>query len=78
MSARRRSALPLAAIALAAVAALAPRRADAQVLQRFTLRGELGATVMLADLQRDLLGYDFGAQGTLRVGFTLTLSLIHI
>ena len=72
MSARRRRLAALATVTLAGLGTLAPQRAEAQVLQRFTLRGELGATAMLADLQRDVLGYGFGAQGTLRLGFTLT------
>ncbi len=69
MKTRRR--LGLAALAALAATGLGAGEAEAQVLQRFTLRGELGLTAMVTDVQRDLLGYGFGAQGTLRLGFSL-------
>jgi outer membrane protein OmpA-like peptidoglycan-associated protein len=51
--------------------AFAPRAASAQVLQRFTLRGELGAGTMLTDHQRADLGYDLAVQGSVRPAFAV-------
>lgn len=49
----------------------APRRAEAQVAQRFAVHVEGGAGTMLASYQRDALGYGLMAQGALRLAFTI-------
>jgi outer membrane protein OmpA-like peptidoglycan-associated protein len=64
----RRSAF---AVALAA-GLLAPSAADAQVISRFSLRGEVGAGVMISSLQRSDLGLDAAhVQVTGRLGFNV-------
>ena len=62
--------MKLPTLGLAVGALLAARPADAQVLSRFSLRGEFGAGMMTPTVQRSTLGYD-GAhlQATGRVGF---------
>ncbi|MBI5513076.1 MAG: OmpA family protein [Deltaproteobacteria bacterium] len=73
MTVRNRSGQALVVSAATLAFALAAGRAEAQVLQRFALRGEAGAGIMLPELQRAQLGYD-GAhlQLTGRLGFNLT------
>jgi outer membrane protein OmpA-like peptidoglycan-associated protein len=57
---------------LALATCLAPAVADAQVLERFALRGEAGVGTMFPQHQRDVLGYDsVGIQATGRLGFTI-------
>jgi outer membrane protein OmpA-like peptidoglycan-associated protein len=70
----------------AALLAGAPSRAEAQVLQRFALRGEVGVGTMLSSYQRNTetqqyggnaMGYDnLNIQATLRLGFTLIDPLV--
>lgn len=69
------------ALLLGAAAFGAPRAADAQVLQRFALRAEVGAGTMISDYQRNTdpqqyggnrLGFDSVAvNATVRLAFTL-------
>lgn len=57
-----------AALALVCVAS----NADAQVLQRFALRGELGAGTMISEHQRTVLGYDSAhVQANARLAFNI-------
>ncbi|TAK28600.1 MAG: hypothetical protein EPO40_13215 [Myxococcaceae bacterium] len=48
-----------------------PRRADAQVAQRFAVHAEGGAGTMLPAYQRDTLGYGVMVQGAARLAFTV-------
>ncbi len=62
---------------IAAVAVCASSStANAQVLQRFALRGELGIGTMLSADQRDVQAYSLALQGSLRVGFTVIDPLV--
>lgn len=60
--------------ALAAIA-LSTRGANAQVLQRFALRGELGVGTMLSLDQRQAQQYELALQATGRLGFSLVDAL---
>ena len=66
-------ALRVHVLALAATAAvLAPSAAEAQVISRFSLRGELGAGLMISSLQRSALALDSAhVQATGRIGFNV-------
>lgn len=64
---------------LTAIAAtqIVPNTANAQILERFALRGEAGAGTMFPTHQRNVLGYDsVNFQGTGRLGFTLFEPLV--
>jgi outer membrane protein OmpA-like peptidoglycan-associated protein len=67
------SKITLAFAAPVALAALTfAERSDAQVLQRFALRGELGAGTMLSEHQRAVLGYDsVHVQANARLAFNV-------
>ncbi len=66
-------ALRVHAFALAATAAmLAPSAAEAQVVSRLSLRGELGSGLMISSLQRSALALDSAhVQATGRIGFNV-------
>ncbi len=57
-------------LGIALGAPLATPTAHAQIINRFSLRGELGAGIMTPSVQRDALGYDgLHLQATGRIGF---------
>lgn len=66
----------IAALAAAGALLFMGQRADAQVLQRFAIRGELGIGTMLSSDQRQAQGYSLALQGSLRVGFTIIDPLV--
>lgn len=79
-----RTLLGLSGITALALTTLAPSTADAQILQRFGLRGEIGAGTMLSEHQRTVLGYDsFHLQFSGRLAFnpidmlSLQLSVVN-
>ena len=65
-----------AAVVLVGVALVSPRRCLAAADERFSLRGELGAGAMLSSHQREDLGFDWGGEGSLRLGFSLAGPLV--
>jgi outer membrane protein OmpA-like peptidoglycan-associated protein len=67
---RIRPTLALAAAA-ATSAILAPRAANAQILERFALRGEFGVGTMISEYQRDTLHENVMIQGSGRLGFSI-------
>jgi outer membrane protein OmpA-like peptidoglycan-associated protein len=72
----RRAVFIIAALAASSLVSLSSTTADAQILQRFALRGELGIGTMLAADQRQAQGYGLALQGSLRVGFTVIDPLV--
>jgi outer membrane protein OmpA-like peptidoglycan-associated protein len=65
------------AVLLVGVALVSPRRCLAAAAEeRLSLRGELGGGAMLSSHQREDLGFDWGAEGSLRLGFSLAGPLV--